>query len=74
MAGPFPVPLVEVGKQWYFDAKAGRQELLYRRIGANELDAIDICRGYVEAQEAYAWQSRTDYAVNQYAQRIISTP
>ncbi len=71
---PFPVPLVKSGNKWYFDAKAGRQELLYRRIGANELDAIDICRGYVEAQEAYAWQARTDYAVNQYAQRIISTP
>lgn len=71
---PFPVPLVKKGDKWSFDAKAGRQELLYRRIGANELDAIAICRGYVEAQEEYALQPREGYDVNQYAQRIISTP
>jgi hypothetical protein len=71
---PFPVPLVKSGNKWFFDSKAGRQELLYRRIGANELDAIDICRGYVEAQEEYALQPRQGYDVNQYAQRIISTP
>ena len=54
--------------------KAGRQELLYRRIGADELDAIQICRGYVEAQHEYALQPREGYDVNQYAQRIVSTP
>jgi hypothetical protein len=70
---PFPVPLVKVGGKWYFDAKAGRQELLYRRIGSNELDAIDICRGYVDAQYEYAYQAHSEYDVNQYAQRIIST-
>ena len=71
---PFPVPIVKLGAKWAFDAKAGRQELLYRRIGSNELDAIDICRGYVEAQHEYALQAREGYNVNQYAQRIISTP
>jgi hypothetical protein len=71
---PFPVPLVKRGDKWYFDAKAGQEELLYRRIGANELDAIEICRGYVEAQDDYAYQTREGYNVNQYAQRIISTP
>lgn len=71
---PFPVPLVKKGEQWFFDAKAGRQELLYRRIGANELDAIAICRGYVEAQHEYALQPHEGYEVNQYAQRIISSP
>jgi len=71
---PFPVPLVKTGEKWLFDAKAGRQELLYRRIGANELDAIAICRGYVEAQDEYALQPREGYEVNQYAQRIVSTP
>lgn len=71
---PFPVPLVKVGEKWYFDAKAGREELLHRRIGGNELDAIDICRGYVEAQHEYALQKRNGYEVNQYAQRIVSTP
>lgn len=70
---PFPVPLVKVGDKWHFDSKAGRQELLYRRIGANELDAIQICHGYVEAQDTYAQQPREGYAVNQYAQRILST-
>ena len=72
---PFPVPLVKRGdNKWYFDAKAGRQELLYRRIGSNELDAIELCHGYVEAQHEYALQKREGYDVNQYAQRIISTP
>jgi hypothetical protein len=71
---PFPVPIVKRGANWAFDAKAGRQELLYRRIGSNELDAIDICHGYVEAQHDYAFQKREAYDVNQYAQRIISTP
>ena len=71
---PFPVPIVKAGNKWHFDAAAGIQELLYRRIGANELDAIQICHGYVEAQEDYAMQPREGYNVNQYAQRIISTP
>ena len=71
---PFPVPLVKTGENWYFDAKAGRQELLHRRIGANELDAIDICRGYVEAQKEYAYQPREGFSVNQYAQLIVSSP
>jgi hypothetical protein len=71
---PFPVPLVKRGEKWFFDGKAGVQELLYRRIGANELDAIDICRGYVEAQQEYAVRQRDLYDVNQYAQRIVSTP
>jgi len=71
---PFPVPLVKLGGRWYFDARAGRKELLQRRIGADELDAIDICRGYVEAQHEYALQPREGFDVNQYAQRIISNP
>ena len=71
---PFPVPIVKKGEKWFFDGKAGRQELLYRRIGANELDALAICHGYVEAQHEYALQKREGYEVNQYAQRIISTP
>ena len=70
---PFPVPLVKRGEKWYFDSKAGRQELLYRRIGANELDAIQVCEGYVEAQYEYAFQKREGYDVNQYAQRVVST-
>src|SRR5437868_7599557 len=45
---PFPVPLVKMGDKWSFDAKAGHHELLYRRIGANELDAIQVCQGRSE--------------------------
>jgi hypothetical protein len=70
----FPVPIVKLGDKWFFDAKAGRQELLYRRIGANELDAIQICHGYVEAQYDYAYKYRDEYAVSQFAQRIVSAP
>ena len=68
------MPLVKSGGKWYFDSKAGRQELLYRRIGSNELDAIQICNGFVTAQENYALEPRKGYQVNQYAQRIVSTP
>ena len=71
---PFPVPIVKVREKWHFDAQAGRQELFNRRIGSNELDAIDICHGYVEAQHEYALQKREGYDVNQYAQRIVSNP
>jgi hypothetical protein len=71
---PFPVPIVKKGGRWLFDSKAGKQELLNRRVGANELDAIAICHGYVEAQQEYALQKREGYDVHQYAQRIISTP
>jgi len=71
---PFAVPLVRKNGQWSFDTPAGIQELTYRRVGGNELDAIEICEGFVEAQEEYALQKHDGSAVNQYAQRIISTP
>jgi len=71
---PAPIPIVKHGGKWAFDAAAGRDELLRRRIGGNELDAIEICRGYVEAQYDYAFEKRQGYEVNQFAQRIISTP
>ena len=71
---PMPVPLVRIAGKWYFDAKAGRDEVLFRRVGANELDAIEICRGYVEAQKEYALDVHDDSGVHQYAQRAISTP
>lgn len=71
---PMPIPIVKEKGKWRFDTKAGRQEILYRRIGGNELDAIQICRGYVETQHEYALEKHGDAEVNQYAQRIISTP
>ena len=71
---PLPIPLAEKGGKWSFDTKAGREEVILRRIGSNELDAIQICRGYVEAQDEYAMEKHDNTEVNQYAQRIISTP
>ena len=71
---PFPVPIVKNGNKWFFDSKAGLQEILYRRIGGNELDAIQICNGYVEAQNEYTVMKHGDKGVAEYAQRIISTP
>jgi len=70
---PFPVPIVKAGTSWFFDTKTGRREILLRRIGQNELDAIQVSRGYVEAQHDYALKKREGYDVPQYAQRIIST-
>ena len=71
---PLPVPIVKVNGKWHFDSKAGRTEILNRRIGGNELTAITICRGYDDAQKEYAEQIHDDSGVNQYAQRIIRTP
>jgi hypothetical protein len=70
---PFPVPLVKKNGKWSFDSKQGETEILYRRIGSNELDAIQVCRGYVEAQKEYASDLHDDSRVNQYAQKIFST-
>src|SRR6266567_7802601 len=71
---PLPIPIVKQKGKWSFDTKVGREEILNRRVGANELNAIEICRGFVEAQHEYAQEKRDDSKVNQYAQRIISTP
>jgi hypothetical protein len=71
---PLPVPIVESGGKWRFDAKEGRQEILARRIGGNELKAIAFLRGYVEAQHEYASELHDGSGILQYAQRSISTP
>ena len=71
---PFPLPIVQRNGKWYFDTKAGQDEILRRRIGANELDVITICRGYDDAQQEYALQIHDNSGVNQYAQRIVSSP
>jgi Protein of unknown function (DUF2950) len=71
---PFPVPLIQKGGKWYFDTQAGLDEIVFRRAGANELDAIQVCRGFVEAQNEYAWMAREVTGINQYAQKIFSTP
>jgi len=71
---PFPIPIVQQSGKWHFNSKEGRHEILLRRIGANELDAIQICRGFVEAQKEYASEVHDNSGVNQYAQKIISSP
>jgi hypothetical protein len=71
---PLPIPIVKRSGKWYFDSKSGRQEILVRRIGENELNAIQVCRGFMEAQHEYASEKHDGSEVNQYAQKIISTP
>jgi Protein of unknown function (DUF2950) len=69
-----PIPIVKRKGKWFFDTKTGREEILNRRIGANELDAIEVCRGFVQAQDEYAQDKHDGALINQYAQHIISTP
>jgi len=71
---PMPIPIVESDGRWTFDTKAGHEEILLRRIGRNELDAIQVCLGFVEAEYEYASTKHDGAEVNQYAQKIISTP
>ena len=68
-----PIPIVKRKGKWSFDTKIGREEILNRRIGSNELDAITICRGFDEAQHEYAQALHDDSNVHQYAQKILST-
>src|SRR6201997_4604466 len=71
---PLPIPLVKQNGKWLFDTKVGREEILNRRVGANELNAIEICRGFAEAQHEYAMEKHDGSKVNQYAQHIFSSP
>jgi len=73
-AWPFPIPLVRRDGQWSFDTGAGREEILNRRIGMNELGTIRVCQAYVEAQREYAGQDRNGDGVLQYAQYLRSNP
>jgi len=69
---PFPIPLVQKGGQWYFDTATGKQEILFRRIGKNELAALRVLNYLVQAQQDY-YQGAHDGATHQYAARILST-
>jgi Protein of unknown function (DUF2950) len=71
---PLPIPIVKEKGKWFFDTKVGREEILNRRVGANELNAIEICRGFDDAQHEYAMDKHDGSKVNQYAQHILSTP
>jgi hypothetical protein len=70
---PFPIPIVKKGDVWVFDTDAGRQEILNRRVGTNELDTIEVCRAYVVAQREFAAQDRDGSGVLKYAERFISS-
>jgi len=71
---PFPVPLVRESGRWHYDSAAGRAEVLAHRVGENEVNAVEVCRAYVEAQMEYAGRDRNAEGVLQYAQRIVSSP
>jgi hypothetical protein len=71
---PFPVPLVRSNGKWAFDPSEARVEMQARRIGAHELDAIEICAGYVEAQQKYASEDRDKDGLLEYALHMISAP
>ena len=72
---PFPIPIAKTSDgKWFLDTEAGKGEILCRRIGANELDTIDVCHAYVDAQRQYASKDRDGSGVLKYAQRIVSTP
>jgi hypothetical protein len=71
---PFPVPIVKDGTAWRFDAAAGRDEILNRRIGRNELHAIEVCHAVVDAQMEYATVDRTGAGARTYAQKVRSEP
>jgi hypothetical protein len=73
-AWPFPIPLLRSEGQWHFDSLAGRQEILDRRVGRNELRAIEVCRAYVEAQRDYAIFRKEHGLPVEYAQKFVSSP
>jgi hypothetical protein len=69
---PFPIPLVKKGEDWFFDTLAGREEILNRRIGRNELNAIQVCLAYVDAQREYVLKDRDGDKLLEYAQKLVS--
>ena len=71
---PFPIPVVVAGGRWHFDTKAGAQEIINRRIGANELNTINVCLAYVDAQREYADVDRNHDGFLEYAQLFMSSP
>jgi len=69
---PFPIPVVKKGENWFFDTKAGKEEILNRRIGRNELNAIQVCLAYVDAQREYVLKDRDGDKLLEYAQKFVS--
>ena len=69
---PFPIPVIKKGDQWFFDTRAGKEEILNRRIGRNELNAIKVCLAYVDAQREYVLRNRNGEKLLEYAQKFVS--
>ena len=69
---PFPIPIVKVSENWRFDTQEGKEEILNRRIGRNELNAIRVCLAYVDAQREYALMNRNSGGLPEYAQKFVS--
>jgi hypothetical protein len=72
-AWPFPIPIVKKGETWVFETKAGKEEMLNRRIGRNELNTIQTCLAIVDAQREYAMKDRDSDKLLEYAQKFAST-
>jgi hypothetical protein len=71
---PTPIPLVHKGGSWYFDTSAGKQEILYRRVGRNEMAVIQVCHELVDAEKEYYAQSHDGDAGKEYAPKLLSAP
>jgi hypothetical protein len=71
---PSPIPLVRKGDDWYFDTSAGKQEILYRRVGINELAVIQVCHELVDAEKEYSSQPHDGSSAHRFAQKIFSDP
>jgi hypothetical protein len=69
---PYPIPVVKRGENWFFDTEAGKEEILNRRIGRNELNAIQVCLAYVDAQREYILKDRDEDKLLEYAQKFVS--
>ncbi len=69
---PLPVPIVKQGDSWYFNTSEGKEEVLNRRIGRNELDAIQVCLAIVDAEIEYAAKDRDGDGMREYAQKLVS--
>ena len=71
---PFPIPVVKKGETWFFDTDRGREEILNRRIGRNELNTVQVCLAIVDAQREYAMKDREGDGLLKYAQQFRSAP
>lgn len=71
---PFPIPIVKDGERWHFDVRQGREEIIARRVGRNELYTMQTCLAYVDAQREYYSEDRNGSGILEYAQKFASTP